>query len=165
MHRHIRSLFLGALLIGSANMAFADSHAEKKAPAKKEAPKKEAKKEPAKKSLFDRLGGQKAIEGVVKEFLANVIADKRINKRFAKSDAKKLQQHLVDQVCEATGGPCKYKGKSMAESHKGMKITDAEFTALVEDLVKALDKFKVPKTEKDELLGALGGMKGDIVGK
>ena len=53
----------------------------------------------------------------------------------------------------------------MVDAHKGMKITDAEFTALVEDLVKALDKFKVPKAEKDELLGALGGMKKDIVGK
>ena len=53
----------------------------------------------------------------------------------------------------------------MVDAHKGMKITDVEFTALVEDLVKALDKFKVPKAEKDELLGALGGMKKDIVGK
>ena len=88
-----------------------------------------------------------------------------INKRFAKTDIKKLKGQLVAQICGATGGPCKYTGKSMAEAHKGMKITEEEFSALVGDLIKALDKFKVGQTEKAELLGALGGMKGDIVGK
>jgi len=72
---------------------------------------------------------------------------------------------LVDQICQATGGPCTYKGQTMLAAHKGMKITDAEFTALVEDLVKSLDKFKVGAPEKNELLSALGGMKGDIVGQ
>jgi hemoglobin len=150
----MRHLLLTVCLLASSSIAWADAHKEKP-PAKVEKTK----------SLYDRLGGKKAIEAVTKEFLATVGGDKRLNARFAKSDLKKLEKHLVDQICEATGGPCKYKGKSMAESHKGMKITEAEFTALVEDLVKALDKFKVPKTEKDELLGALGGMKGDIVGK
>ena len=73
--------------------------------------------------------------------------------------------NLVNQICQASGGPCKYTGKTMKEAHKGMGITDADFGALVEDLVKALDKFKVGATEKNELLGALGGMKGDIVGQ
>ena len=59
----------------------------------------------------------------------------------------------VDQVCEASGGPCKYTGRSMKAAHAGMRITDAEFNALVEDLVKSLDKFKVPAKEKNELLG------------
>jgi hemoglobin len=124
---------------------------------KKEAPK------PAAKSLYDRLGGEKAIKAVVDEFVANVVADKRINKFFAKADGAKLKEQLVNQIGQATGGPQKYTGKDMKTAHKGMGIKEADFTALVEDLVKALDKFKVPKTEKDELLGALGGMKGDIV--
>ena len=157
MRRHIRSLLLAVCVLGSASVAFADAHSDKGMAKKTE--------QKAEKSLYDRLGGLKAIEAVTKEFLTNVAADKRINGRFAKTDIKKLEKHLVDQICEATGGPCKYKGKSMVEAHKGMKITDAELTALVEDLVKALDKFKVPKAEKDALLGALGGMKGDIVGK
>ena len=70
---------------------------------------------------------------------------------------------LVDQICEATGGPCKYTGKSMKESHTGMNVKEEHFNALVEDLVKSLDKFKVGEKEKGEPLGALGGMKGDIV--
>lgn len=117
------------------------------------------------KPLYERLGGLPAIQAVVDDFIANVAADNRINKRFANADIPKLKKNLVDQVCQATGGPCRYTGLSMKEAHKGMKITEAEFNALVEDLVKSLDKFKVPAKEKNELLTALAGMKGDIVGQ
>jgi hemoglobin len=72
---------------------------------------------------------------------------------------------LVDQICEATGGPCKYMGKDMKSAHRGMGVSGADFDALVEDLSGALDKFKVPAHEKGQLLGALGPMKGDIVEK
>ena len=116
-------------------------------------------------SLYERLGGKPAITAVIDDFIGNVAGDSRINKRFAGTDIPRLKAMLVDQVCEATGGPCKYTGRNMRDAHAGMKITDAEFNALVEDLVKSLDKFKVPAKEKNELLGALGGMKGDIVGK
>ena len=120
------------------------------------------------KSLYDRLGGKPAITAVVDEFVARVAADTRINGFFGAtaSDPKRLAMfkgHLVDQICEASGGPCKYTGKDMKSAHTGMGVKDADFAALVDDLVKALDEFKVPKKEKDELLGALGGMKGDIV--
>jgi truncated hemoglobin YjbI len=117
------------------------------------------------KILFDRLGGKDAIVAVVDDFVANVAADTRINKFFAKTDIPNLKKQLVDQICAATGGPCEYKGKDMKTAHKGMGVTEADFNALVEDLVKTLDKFKVGETEKGELLGALGGMKGDIVGQ
>ena len=117
------------------------------------------------KSLYERLGKKKAITAVVKDFLGFVGADTRINKFFAKTDLKKLEKNLIDQICEATGGPCKYKGKSMKEAHRGMGVSSADFGALVEDLIKSLDKHKVPEKEKGELLGALGGMKGDIVEK
>lgn len=120
---------------------------------------------PAEKSLYERLGGLEAITAVIDDFLANVVADDRINARFANADAARLRQMLIDQVCAATGGPCEYTGKNMVEAHTGMNITEDEFNALVEDLVKSLDKFKVPEKEKNELLTALGGMKGDIVGK
>ena len=70
---------------------------------------------------------------------------------------------LVDQICEASGGPCKYKGKNMKDAHRNMGVKDEHFNALVENLVRALDKFQVGEKEKNELLGALGPMKGDIV--
>ena len=115
-------------------------------------------------TLYSRLGGQPAIEAVVDQFIANVAADDRINARFANADIPRLNRMLVDQICEATGGPCTYTGADMRTAHAGMNITEAEFNALVEDLVAALDQFEVPEQEKSELLGALGGMKGDIVG-
>ena len=118
-----------------------------------------------KQSLYDRLGGKGAIQAVVDDFIGNVAADARINKRFANADIPRLKTKLVDQICEASGGPCKYTGATMLDAHRGMNVTDAEFTALVEDLVKSLDKFKVPTQEKTELLTALGGMKPQIVGK
>ena len=118
----------------------------------------------AERSLYERLGGKDAITAVIDDFVANVAADARINGRFAKTDIPHLKQMLVDQVCQATGGPCTYSGRTMGDAHKGMHITEAEFNALVEDLTKSLDKFKVGEREKTELLGALGGMKGEIVG-
>ena len=122
------------------------------------------------KSLYDRLGGKKAIAAVVDEFVARVAADKRINGFFkaTAADPKRLAKfkgNLVDQICQASGGPCKYTGKDMKTAHKGMGITDADFNALVEDLTGALDKFKVGEKEKSELLAALGPMKKDIVEK
>jgi len=117
----------------------------------------------AKKSLYERLGGKPAIEAVIDEFLKNVATDQRIAHRFALTNLKDLRNKLVDQVCAATGGPCTYTGGDMKTVHRGMRVKSAEFDALVEDLIKALDTFKVPATEKGELLGALGGMKADIV--
>ena len=116
-----------------------------------------------KKSLYDRLGGKPAITAVVDDFIGNVAGDTRISRRFASADIPRLKRMLVDQICQASGGPCTYTGASMKDAHKGMKITDAEFNGLVEDLVKSLDKFKVPAQERNDLLGALGGMKSDIV--
>jgi hemoglobin len=116
------------------------------------------------KSLYDRLGGKPAITAVVDEFVARLAADNRVNKRFAKTDIPKLKAHLVDQICEASGGPCKYAGKTMRDSHKGMNITNEEFNWTGEHLAASLDKFKVPATEKNELLKAIGGMQKDIVG-
>jgi hemoglobin len=122
------------------------------------------------KTLYDRLGGKKAITAVVDEFVGRVAADTRINRYFAAAagDSKRLatfKMNLVDQICQASGGPCKYMGKDMKTAHAGMGITSSEFDALVQDLVGALDKFKVAEKEKGELLGALGPMKADIVTK
>ena len=156
MRRSAR-VFLGAaltasLVVSAAQLSFTGQQA------KATGQKKE-------KSLYERLGGKGAITAVVDEFVANVAADTRINKFFASTDIPKLKMHLVNQICEASGGPCKYTGRTMKETHQGMGVSTADFNALVEDLVKALDKFKVGEKEKNELLSVLGPMKGDIVEK
>ena len=119
-------------------------------------------------TLYQRLGGREAIKGVVDDFVANMAADPRVNGRFKGLDAgrvAKLQTNLADQICDATGGPCAYLGKDMKAVHAGMGITEAEWTATVEDLVKSLNKFKVGAKEQQELLAILGPMKKDIVGQ
>jgi hemoglobin len=122
--------------------------------------------QPSGKSLYDRLGGVDAIKAVVKDFVEEQVAkDARINARFVNADLTKLQEQLTNQICEATGGPCKYTGKNMKESHAGMGINDTEFGALVEDLKKSLAKLNVPQAEQDELISALATMHDDIVEK
>jgi hemoglobin len=121
-------------------------------------------------TLYERLGEVEAISAVVDQFLANVASDNRINSRFTATVANEsrltlLRNNLIDQICQGTGGPCVYKGKTMLEVHTGMNITSQEFGALVEDLVAALDQFDVPEKEKTELLNILGPMQTDIVGK
>lgn len=120
------------------------------------------------KPLYDRLGGTPAITAVVDEFVARVAADTRINRYFASvaSDPSRLgafKGKLVDQICQASGGPCKYTGKDMKSAHAGMGITGAEFDALVEDLVATLNQFNVAKADQDALLTTLGAMRADIV--
>lgn len=114
-------------------------------------------------SLYDRLGGKPAIQAVVDDFVANVAADNRINGYFAHANIPRLKSQLVDQICEASGGPCKYTGANMKDAHRGMGVTGPAFDALIQDLVKSLDKFKVPETEKGQLLAVLGPMKKDVV--
>lgn len=116
-----------------------------------------------KQSLYERLGGKAALRAVVNELWAVVAADARINGRFARTRPEIFGAQLVDFLCEASGGPCKYQGKDMKAAHTGMKLSDAEFTALAEDTVRALDKFKVPAQEKNEVMKLLGGLQADVV--
>jgi len=115
------------------------------------------------KSLYDRLGGIDAIRAVVDDFVGNVAADKRINKFFANTDIVRLKGNLVNQICQGTGGPCVYTGRSMRETHAGMGVRSSHFNALVGDLGKTLKKFKVPAREQRELVAILAPMKKDIV--
>lgn len=119
-------------------------------------------------SLYQRLGGRDGIALVVDDFVANMVADARVNARFKGMQPPavfKLRSNLADQICDATGGPCAYLGRDMKATHKGMNISDAEWSATVENLIKALDKYKVGEKEKKELISALGPMKSDIVGQ
>ena len=90
--------------------------------------------------LYDRLGGKPAITAVTGELLDRVAADARIKYRFLNTDLGKLKASLIDFVCMATGGPCKYTGlyKDMKTAHAGMAIKDADFTALVAETLAML---------------------------
>jgi hemoglobin len=119
-------------------------------------------------TLYKRLGGYDAIAAVSDDFIGRLAADKQLARFLVGLSAdsqKKLRQHVVDQLCEATGGPCIYIGRSMKVSHAGLGVTEEDWQVTVKHLVATLDKFKVPDKEKGELLAIASSLKVDIVEK
>ncbi len=121
-------------------------------------------------SLWDRLGGEPAVTKVVDDFFNYVNEDKIDITRGGKIklDDKKtaeFKKNVVAFVSSASGGPIPYLGKSMKEAHKGMGITDVEFDATAQALVKALKKNGVKQAEIDELVSAVAGTRKEIVEK
>ena len=117
-------------------------------------------------SLYVRLGGYDAIAAVTDDFLGRLLGDPVLSRFFkgvGDDSRKRIRQHVVEQLCAATGGPCVYLGRDMKSTHKGMGITEKDWTASVAHLTATLDKFKVAAKEKGEVLAAISSMKGDIV--
>jgi hemoglobin len=115
--------------------------------------------------LYRALGGEAGIARVVDASLAEIHNDLRINFLFEKTDLADLRRLLIEQLCAATGGPCKYTGRSMEEAHSGLNLTDADFDAFVEDLVRAMNATKVPADLQKQLLDLLGPMRPEVVGQ
>lgn len=124
---------------------------------------------PAQPSLYDRLGGLYPISAVVDDFIDRVYANATLNANpniaKARQDVRKpgLKVQVANLVCMVTGGPCKYTGKSMKETHAGFSITQKEWDALLVDFHLSLDKFKVPAAEQKELIAIVESTKPDIV--
>ena len=120
------------------------------------------------KSLYERVGGYNALAAVVDDFIGRLVADKQFERFFAghSIDSKKrIRQHILDQFCAATGGPCVYTGRDMKATHGGLGITDSQWDAAAKHLADSLDKFKVPEKEKGEILAFVTTLKKDIVEK
>ena len=114
-------------------------------------------------SLYDRLGGVEAITAVVRAVVDRQLKDDRINQKYARTNVDRLIKEFVDQICQATGGPCTYTGRNMTETHHNMGVTSGEWDAFVEDVVAVLNDFKVGKAEQDELLNILAPLRPEIV--
>ncbi len=126
-----------------------------------------AKHATTKKSLFERLGGQPAITAVVDSFVNTTAVNPKVNffrdGKYKGLDVVHLKKQVTSFIVQVTGGPSEYKGRDMKTAHVGMKITADEFTAIAGDLAATLDKFKVPKAEKDELMAIAASTQKDIV--
>jgi hemoglobin len=119
------------------------------------------------KSLYERLGGYDAVAAVVDEFIKLLGEDKQLGRfvvGLSTDSKKKLRQHVLNQFCQATGGPCVYTGREMKVVHTGLGITESDWELAAKHLAAALDKYKVPKKEKDEVLAFVTSLKKDIVG-
>lgn len=124
-------------------------------------------------SLYNRLGGEKAITAVVSDFVDRIAADPKVNITRAgtmhpwdptPANVAKVKRLLTEQLCNAAGGPQKYTGRDMRSAHRGMQITDAEFDAAGAHLKTTLDKFNVPKREQDEVFQIVLAQRKDVVG-
>jgi hemoglobin len=120
-------------------------------------------------NLYERLGGVYSIATVVDDFIDRVMADPRLNANPAVDEAHHkvppagFKYLATEMVCWASGGPQKYTGRSMADSHRHLNITPQEWEAFMDDFQQTLDKFKVPAAEQAELRAIVQSTYGDIV--
>jgi hemoglobin len=120
-------------------------------------------------SLYERLGGVYAIATVVDDFIDRIMHDQRLNANPLVDDAHHrvppagFKYLATEMVCMATGGPQKYTGKSMKESHANLKITGKEWDAFLDDFQQTLNKFAVPGAEQAELKAIVDSTRSDIV--
>ena len=114
-------------------------------------------------TLYEQLGGKEGVEQIVELLLTKISDDPRIAAQFATIDIINLNDKLIEQICFVSDGPCAYTGKSMVEAHAQLKVTNADFNALVEDLIWAMDQRQIPRTTQNRLLARLAPMHPDIV--
>ena len=120
-------------------------------------------------SLYERLGGVYSIAVVVDDLVDRVMADPRLNANAAVNEAHHkvppagFKYLVTEMVCWAAGGPQKYTGRSMADSHRHLNITPPEWDAFMDDFQQTVDKFKVPGVEQTELRAIVESTYGDIV--
>nr|WP_282452936.1 group 1 truncated hemoglobin [Lysobacter sp. CAU 1642] len=109
------------------------------------------------------MGGREGISAIVEEMLVRLVEDERIAHHFAQTDIIQLHERLVEQFCVEAGGPCTYRGLSMEDAHIGLDLTEADFNALVEDLVDAMEALEVPTRAQNRLLRRLAPMRPQII--
>jgi len=120
-------------------------------------------------TLYERLGGVFAIATVVDDFVDRVMTDPRLNANAKVNEAHHkvapagFKYLVTEQVCHAAGGPQRYTGRSMRDSHAHLAITEQEWQAFMDDLKQTLDKFNVPSAEQAELVAIVNSTKQDIV--
>jgi hemoglobin len=133
--------FLAVVLLAGASLAHADE------------------------SLFTQIGGEPKLRATVDKLVEIMLEDERINFTFAETDLAKFKGLLYDQICELTGGPCKYTGRDMIESHKKLSTTNEQFNALAEDLYIAFDEVGVPYRLQNRVMALLAPMQPQVVDK
>ena len=116
-----------------------------------------------KRPLYQELGGEAGVTLIVEDLLFRVLDNPRISHLFADSDMLRLREKLIEQICAESDGPCTYSGDDMQTAHAGRNITDADFNALVEDLLEVMQARGVPVAAQNRLIKRLAPMHGDIV--
>jgi hemoglobin len=120
-------------------------------------------------SLYERLGGVYSIATVVDDFIDRIMTDPRLNANPRVDEAHHrvspagFKYLVTEMVCGATGGPQRYTGRTMKDSHEALMITAEEWQAFLDDFQQTMDKFGVPQTEQEELKAIVDSTRADIV--
>jgi hemoglobin len=114
-------------------------------------------------SLYERLGGEERIRAITADILDNHLKNKTVSVRYLDSDRERVIQVVTEFICAGTGGPQEYTGKDMLTTHRGMNINEAEYLAVVDDIMAALDSNNVGEREKQEMLMIAYSLKGEIL--
>jgi len=117
-------------------------------------------------TLYERLGGYDAISAVADNLLPRLQADAQLGRFWqhrGEDGVRREKQLLVDFLCSSAGGPLYYTGRDMKTSHKGMQITENDWSAFLTHLNATLDAFAVPQAERDDVLAFVESTKSDIV--
>lgn len=114
-------------------------------------------------SLYERLGQRDGIARITRTLIANHMANPLVNIRYAASDLPKVEQRVIEFFCAGAGGPEAYTGKDMVATHKGMNINEQEFVAVIDDAMAALATHDIEPATRNEVLGILWSLKGEVV--
>ncbi|GAC1414869.1 MAG: hypothetical protein NVSMB6_17110 [Burkholderiaceae bacterium] len=115
--------------------------------------------------FYENLGGKQGIDAIAAEYVRIMTNDPRVKAAFEGVDLDRLRAKLAEQFCEVSGGPCRYSGRTMVESHEDLKTTNAQFNAAVEILQLAMTRNSIPSRVQNRLLGKLAPTQRDIVTK
>jgi hemoglobin len=114
-------------------------------------------------SLYERLGGEMGLSAIVRDALKKHQNNPIVKTRFQDSDMDALHRLAVDFFGMGSGGPQKYGGKDMRSAHRSMNISEEEYMAVIDDILAALDEHQVAPDTRNEVLGILYSLKGEIV--
>lgn len=113
-------------------------------------------------ALYLQLGERAGIQGIVDEFLYALADNELALPLFANTDIERFREQFANQLCAIAGGPCRYDGDSMADTHRGMRIDHAQFNTVVEDLIQAMERRGIASGTQNLLLARLAPMYEEI---
>lgn len=115
-------------------------------------------------TLYEQMGGQETVVRLADHFILEIAYDERVFPRFADSNVERFREKIIEHFCWIADGPCQYTGDSMIAVHAGMDINSAEFNAVVEDLITAMDKTGIALSAQNQLLERLATLRPEIMG-
>jgi hemoglobin len=115
--------------------------------------------------LYAQLGGEAGLAALVDRFLQELARDPDAAPQFRGVDVKRFRTQLTLHLCQTFDGPCRYEGASLAEVHRGMQISQREFNAVVEDLVRAMESLRLPTPVQNRVLARLAPLREQVVGQ